>query len=335
MTIANLDALEQRLADLTLEIPDAGRISGRVLARARKPRRSHFMRVLVVGSATVVVAAGVLYFVPAVGVALADAPIAGPLLRDAGLVGAGDHVTSVGARATSSGFRLDLVGAYADSSRTVLLLQANPAILPLGGSGVDVQLNDQFGRSYLMQSFQTDSRTGQVIAQFEPLAWPDGLTGARITLKITAVQGACRSAAFCTDPVADGDVVQGSWTLPATVGLDEDIALQLPATAHAGVAAFQFTSIRSSSATIGIDIAVKGVTFDDLQQRFPDGGKGTPAFTIELFGPSGNVASGGYSIGGDQRGLMIHFLGYRSGAGDYRLHISYRGSDVDIVLTIP
>ena len=335
METVNLDALEQRLSNLDLESPDDRLVTARVLARAPKPKRSPIVRVLAIGIATVLVAGGVLYFVPAAGVALADAPIAGPLLHDAGLVGAGNHVTSVGAGATSSGYRLVLVGAYADSSRTVLLLQANPAILPLGGRGGDVELTDQFGRSYRMQSGRTDTRTGQVIAQFEPLAWPDGLTGARITLKITAVQGACRSAAFCTDPVADGDVVQGSWTLPAILGLDEGTALRLPATAHAGAAVFQFTSIRSSSATIGIDIAVTGATFDDLQQRFPDGGKGTPAFTIELFAPDGNVANDSYSIGEDQRGLVIHFLGYRSGSGDYRLHISYRGSDVDIVLTIP
>jgi hypothetical protein len=102
-----------------------------------------------------------------------------------------------------------------------------------------------------------------------------------------------------------------------------------------GPAAFQFRSVRSSTATIGIDIEVKGATFDDLEQRVPDGGKGTPVFTIDLFSPSGDVADAGYSIGEDRQGLIIQFLGYRSGPGQYRLHISYRGGEVDRVLTVP
>src|SRR4029077_3496518 len=105
-----IDTLEQRLRELTFETPDPGRISARVLSQSRKPRHVRWPRGLAIGVATVLVAAGILYFVPAAGAAWADAPIAGPLLRDAGLVGASNRVTSVGANATSSGYRLELVG---------------------------------------------------------------------------------------------------------------------------------------------------------------------------------------------------------------------------------
>jgi hypothetical protein len=129
-------------------------------------------------------------------------------------------------------------------------------------------------------------------------------------------------------------VVAGSWVLPATLGVDEADALPLPAAAQLGAARFQFTSVRSSSATIGIDVQVTGVTFDDLQQRISDGGKGTPVFTIDLFSPTGDLANASYSIEEEPRGVIIHFLGYRSGPGDYRLHIWYRGSGVDRIVTI-
>jgi hypothetical protein len=330
------DALEQRLTDLSFEMPDADQITARVLFLPQESRRRRLPRVIALGVATLLIAAGVLYFVPAADAALANAPVAGDLLRDAGLTGAGTKVTSVGAVASSSGFRLQLVGAYADSTRTVLLLRASPAVQPFGGvPGYDIQLTDQFGRSYNVQGGQTDSRTGQVIVQFDALAWPDALTGARITLKVSAVQRACLAAAFCSDPVAESPTVTGSWTLPATLGVDEGTALSLPTTAQVGAASFHFTSVRSSTATIGIDIQVTGATFDDLEQRIPDGGKGTPVFTIDLFSPTGDVADAGYSIGEDLQGPIIQFLGYRSGPGEYRLHISYRGSDVDRLLTVP
>ncbi|HEY8813687.1 MAG TPA: hypothetical protein VIP57_01075 [Candidatus Dormibacteraeota bacterium] len=330
-----LETLEHRLTDLTLEAPDAGRVTARVLSLAQKPSGRPLVRIVSLGVATLLIAVGVLYFVPAADAALADAPIAGDLLRDAGLTGAGTQVTSVGAVASSSGVRLQLIGAYADSTRTVLLLRANPAVDPFGVPGYDIQLTDQFGRSYNVQSGQTDSRTGQVIVEFEALAWPDALTGARITLKAIAVRRTCLAAPFCSDPLPDGPLVAGSWVLPATLGVDEGTSLALPSPAQLGAATFQFTSVRSSAATIGIDIQVTGATFDDLEQRIPDGGKGTAVFTIDLFSPTGDLASASFTTGEDLQGPIIQFLGYRSGPGDYRLHISYRGGSADRIITVP
>jgi hypothetical protein len=330
-----IEKLEQRLTDLTFDTPDSGRVTARVLSLAQKPRRRGFPRVVALGVATLVIAAGVLYFVPAADAALADAPIAGDLLRDAGLTGSGTQVTSVGAVASSSGVRLQLIGAYADSTRTVLLLRASPAVDLFSVPGYDIQLTDQFGRSYNVQSGQSDSRTGQVIVQLEALAWPDALTGARITFRVTAVRRACTAAAFCTDPAFDGAVVAGSWVLPATLAVDEGTALALPATAQLGAARFQFTSVRSSTATIGIDIRVTGVTFGDLGQMIPDGGKEAPVLTIDLYSPTGELADAGSSMNEGLQGPTIQFLGYRSGPGEYRLHISYRGSSVDRIVTVP
>jgi hypothetical protein len=334
MTVADLDTLEQRLSDLALDIPDPGRVSARVLARGIKPSRPRIPRILALAVATVVLVTGVLYFVPAAGVALADAPIAGPLLRDAGLVGAGDRVTSVGASATSSGYRLELVGAYADSTRTVLLVHSEPAMLIMGVG--QAELRDQFGRTYPLGSAVMNGVTGTLAMEYGPLAWPDTFTGARITLflnEITPV--ACVAAPSVEYVCTQGTPVAGSWTLRATVGIDGTTNLALPAPARLGAATFRFTSVRSSAATIAIDIGVTGATSDDLNARIPNGGKGTEVFTIELLSPSGEVVTASYQLVDDQDGVHIVFLGYRLSGGPYHLHISYRGIDSDRTLMVP
>jgi hypothetical protein len=331
------DALEQRLSDLTFEIPDPGRITARVMSQARKPSRGMLPRALASVVGTLVVAVGILYFVPAADVALADAPIAGPLLQDAGLVGAGNHVTAVGASATSSGYRLELVGAYADSTRTVLLVRSEPPILITGIE--QPELKDQFGRTYQLGSAVMNGLTGTLALEFDPLAWPDAFTGARISLYLNGVTPvtcvAAPSGNLADTVCTQGPPVAGSWTLRATVGINESTTLALPSPARLGQATFRFVSVRSSAATIAVDIDVAGVTSDDLNARIPNGGKGTEVFTIELLSPSGAIVNGSYQLVDAQSGVHILFVGYRVSAGDYRLHISYRGSDFDRVLTVP
>jgi hypothetical protein len=331
------DSLEERLAGLAIEVPDAGRVTARVLASSHARRRRGFPRRIASVVALLLIAASVLYFVPAADSVLADAPIAGDLLRDAGLVGAGNRVTAVGAVATSAGYRLELVGAYADTTRTVLLIHSEPAIwLPVF---TQPELRDQFGRTYNMGSASMNALTGNLVMQFDALAWPDGITGARITLYLTAVAPVTCVTAPSGNPAdavcSIGSAVAGSWTLPATLGVDEGRGLALPAPAHVGPATFRFTSIRSSAATIEIDIDVQGATADDLTQRIPNGGKGKAVFDIQLLAPSGDAVSGSYEIYGGQRGVYILFVGYRVAPGDYSLQISYRGGKVDSLLTVP
>ena len=180
----SLDPLEQRLTHIELDTPDPGRISARVLTLRPKARRASVLRVPAVGLGTIALALAVLYFVPAAAAALAGMPGGGDLLREAGLAGAAGKVTMVGAVAESSGYRITLVGAYADSERTVLLLRTSPSATP---DFATMGLTDQFGRSYPMQSGSSDGRTGDLILQFDPLGWPDGTTGARVTLRLNSV----------------------------------------------------------------------------------------------------------------------------------------------------
>jgi hypothetical protein len=334
------DVLEQRLADLAIDTPDPGRINALVMSRAARPQRRYVARAVAIGVATIAFMGAVLYFVPAVDVVLADAPIARELLRDAGLLGAGNRVTSVGAVSTSSGYRLELVGAYADSTRTVLLVHAEPPIV-LASIGMPT-LTDQFGRSYFVHSVKSNALTGNLVLESEPLGWPDAITGARITLHITSVAAIPCIGLPSVDP-ADikcnpGPPVAGSWTLPATLGVDEGTSLPVPAPAQLGPARFRFTSVRSSAATIAVDFEVTGVTGEELSRRIPDGKKGTAVFTLELLGPNGEIAGGGagWRSSSNDPALHMYLLGYRFAPGEYHLHATYVGyGEFDRVIRVP
>jgi hypothetical protein len=272
------------------------------------------------------------YFVPAAGTVAASTP-AGDLLRDAGLVGAKDRITLVGAADTSSGYRLQLVGAYADSTRTVLLLHSDPATLPMSAS--QIELTDQFGRHYRLRGAVTNMLTGDASADFEPLAWPDAITGARITLHLSQIQALAK-------PYADGEPVQlkdvrGSWSLHATLGVDETASLAVPDAADLGSAHFQFTSVHYSTATVAVDVDITGVTAEELNRRIPDGLKGTPVFTAELFDPSGKMVGGGMASTSNGGAVHMQMLGYRlGGAGNYVIRIKYVGAgEFERVLKIP
>ena len=173
------ELLERRLEALTVEMPDPGRVTARVLGPRTLSHARRWPRVALSGVATVLLFAATIYFVPVADLAIAKVPGAGELLREAGLVGASDRVRWVDAVSTSSGVQLRLVGAYADSTRTVLIMHAEPAISSLG---IDPYITDQFGRTYHVESGSSNTLTGDVVMQFEGPSWPAEFTGSRITL---------------------------------------------------------------------------------------------------------------------------------------------------------
>jgi hypothetical protein len=232
------------------------------------------------------------------------------------------------------------VGAYADSTRTVLLVHAEPSIV-LAGPDMPT-LTDQFGRSYFVHAVRSNRLTGNLVMESEPLAWPDAITGARITLRIKAVAAIPCTGSASVNP-ADvkcnpGPPVAGSWTLPAILGVDESTTLALPASAQLGPAKFRFTAVRASAATIAIDFEVTGVTGEELSRRIPDGKKGTAVFTLELLGPNGEIAGGGAGWRSTSNDLALHMylLGYRFAPGEYHLHATYVGyGEFDRVIRVP
>jgi hypothetical protein len=322
------DLLEERLQKLSIEVPDAGRVAARVLSRASRRPARRLPRTAAAGLATVALVVLIAYFVPAADTALASVPIAGDMLRDAGLVGAAGRITSVGSESSSSGYRLKLVGAYADSARTVLLLHSDP---PIVFSTTPIVVTDQFGRSYQFQNGTANMQTGDSVLQFEALAWPDAITGARITLHLSSVQSA--------DQSGPGPAMPGTWTLPATLGVDEGTTLASPSPATLGPAHYRFTSVSYTPATVAVDMEVTGVSFSYLTLAIPAGlGKPMPAFNMDLIDPNGQVIDGSSSMNDDLFGrVQIHFNGFRLNAsGRYVLRVSYVGAgQFERVLTIP
>lgn len=308
----SVDLLEQRLQSLSIETPSADRISRLVLTRAATPKLRRSPRIAGLGIAIVALVILVAYFVPAVDLALAGVPVAGDILRDAGLVGAADRITAVGAVSTSSGYKLTLVGVYADSTRTVLLVHADPPLEPEFNS---MQLTDQFGRNLDLSAGTSDLRSGDLALQYEALPWPDEITGARITLHLAGIRPADESA----------PEVPGSWTLQATLTVDQGRPLPLPQAASTGPAHYRFTSVTYTPATVMIDIEVTGVTFSGLDRIIPDGGKGRPALSIDLVDPNGETINGTWAMSPDIAGRVhIHFLGFRLGPGGrHVLRVSY------------
>ena len=322
--------LEQRLHDLAVPTPDATRVSGRVLGTRPSPHQRRALRIAAAPVAVIVMVALVAYFVPAADTALADVPFAGDLLRSAGLVGARDRITSVGSSATSSGYMLTLVGAYADSTRTVLLVRSNPPSLPAFPE--HVWLTDQFGHSYQPSGGVTNMLSGDETMEFGPLAWPDALTGARITLHINSLEAIGPSPDF-----RSLGEVRGEWNLPATIGVDEASSLPLPAAATTGSIHYRFTSVRYTPATIVLDMIVTGTTAQEMNARIPDGKKGTPVFTMTVQEPNGEVTETWLMGRQEQQEVRVHYLFYRSGGpGEYVLSFNYVGKGgFQRVLSIP
>lgn len=317
------DLLEKRLHELEVSTPDAGRVSSRALAKPSRQSRRAVPRFALGAVACVALAALIAYFAPAADTAVAGVPIAGDALRDAGLIGAQDRITSVGSTSSSSGYKVTLVAAYADSTRTVLFLKSDPAAITFGPTN---GLTDQFGRSYNPANGSGNLLTGESVLQFQPFAWPISITGARITLQLSEVETGLNATT----------AVKGSWTLHATLGLEEGTALALPQPATLGRAHFAFTSISYTPASIAVDINITGVTFDDLNRRLPDGLKGTPAFQIDLLDPSGANITGASEMNDDWLGVIhLHALGYRTGGtGAYTVRVGYLGESFERTLLI-
>ncbi len=322
------ELLEKRLENLDVETPDAGRVTARVLAR-QAPRRRRVPRFVAAPLAFLVLVALVVYFVPAADLALAEtSPWNGEILRWAGLVGARDRITVVNSSAESSGYRFTLRGAYADETRTVLLMHSDPPAFP---DAVSTQLTDQFARSYRSSGGSLNTLTGDMTMNFEPLVWPDFITGARITLHVTTID---------LLPTRSGEqsrYVHGAWDMTATVGVDVGQHLPVPAPGDLGPAHFRFTSVVYTPATIEVDIEVTGVSSEDMHRIIPNGLKGQPALRIELVDSNGQIVGGGGQGSGGQNGERIKLFAFRNGGGgSYVLRVSYYGyGSFDRVLKIP
>jgi hypothetical protein len=305
-----VDTLGERLRSMVLDSPDTGRVTARVLSPSSRKRRPP-LRIGLAPLAFAILCVAIAYFVPSAGTVIAKVPVAG------GMLGVNGHITTVGSSATSSGYTLTLVAAYADSTRTVIQLHTSPAAALLGP---DAHITDQFGRSYGSSNASGDLLTGDMTAQFQPLAWPDGITGARITLEVNELETG-------VDPRVG--VVNGTWKVYATLGVDEGTSVAVPASGSLGSAHFTFTSVIYTPATIAIDMDMTGVSDQELTRPVPNGtAKPTPALIIDVLDATGTSVANNIEIDDGFFGVSrVHLIANRDdiGHGVYTVRVTYLG----------
>jgi len=319
MNDASRDPLAARLEALDIPLPVT--LIPHVLSEAtRRPARRPARWALAIPGVALVllvmVTAGS-YFLPAFGQGLADAPFvgvaAGPFLRNAGLATVSGRVTTLDDSATSSGYRIRLLGGYADSARTVLLLHVDP---PGGLVFRENVLTDQFGRSYRMRRGYANTETGEQALTFEPLGWPDSRVGARLTVQISGLELPSKDR-----------TVAGPWKLHGTLAVDKARDLPVPPPARLGDLGFKFDSVRVIPGALQIKITVTGAAGVDLGRRIPDGLKGRPAFRMLLVGPDGADVHGPQQLemGQADSRTQVSALWLRKAHGRYLLTVGYEG----------
>jgi len=270
------DQLAQRLRELPLDEPRPERITSRVLGAAARPAPSRLLTRLAIAAAILVAALpvswGVLYFSPATAAALADA--SGPgfsheILDNFGL--GTENITAQNSSATSSGYKVQLVGAYADTIRTVVLLKSDPPVFASGFA----QLTDQFGTTYHLQNGEGNLLTGDQVLSFEPASWLASTTGMRFTLTLNQVV------------LLGGQDVPGSWTVKGVVLLKTGKLLKTPPSGAIGSGAVRFTEVRYIERAVFIEAEVSGVSIEGEVPPVAPGTKPSPRFDVVLVGADG------------------------------------------------
>ncbi len=340
-----LDAIDQRLRSLPANLalkPDDDRAVAHLQAitiQHESQRRSPLRVATALGVAALLIVLGNLgaaYFAPRYGHALADVPLVGPissqLLHAAGL---NDRsLTVVNDVSVSSGHTLRLVAAYADGLRTVLFVQVDgrgltgnpkkygthPGDYGVGYDGLT--LTDQFGHRY-----GGGGVGGPTGISFEPLTGLAAKLGGRLTLHVTRLNG------YWTIPK---QVVEGNWTLHATLVAEPGYTLTLPTPIRTADVVYTFTSIQATSTVIDIHYTIAGPGVDQMEQlsRIQPGPAAPPnvaaahAYAVtratlpRLFDSTGRemqVEMAGITYSRPAVGEMIVFI---AGPGRYQLEIS-------------
>jgi hypothetical protein len=239
----------QRLRSALLEAGDARPKPGRTMPHARLRAVWRLAQLPALAVALLVIAnAGLVYFIPVYGSALAKLPFVGsvsaPMLKYIGLDPSA--INAVDDVAVNSGHKLHLVAAYADPLRTVALIEIDdqPLAVPSKTShtyDLDATLSDQFGHTY--NRVYSPGAT-----EFEPLQPPATRTGARLTLHVTELLPTFR----------DGSIVQGSWDLHFVITQAPGKALPLPASVIRGDTTYTFTSAQLSGQLLKLRWLVSG-----------------------------------------------------------------------------
>jgi hypothetical protein len=214
------------------------------------------------------------YFAPRYEQALADAPfvggVASPVLRYSGLDAS--QITHLNASATSAGHTIKLVGAFADTERTVLLMEfdGKPHRVPSKSNQdpccfAEGTLVDQFALEY-QRVFSADAQA----ATFEPIRGPASRVGARLMLHITILH------------TNGPEVVNGDWRLPVTLFQQAGKVLTVPGPVTANGITYTIRSVRLSGTQLSVQFYLSGQRIEEHRKL----AYGTPS-SPDSAGPAG------------------------------------------------
>ena len=312
---STIDQLAERLRELPLDVPRPDAITPRVLRAAAgpAPRRPAFLAIAAAFLVLLLGSWGVLYFSPATAAALADTSgpggFSGEILDRFGL--GSENITAESSSATSSGYTVQLVGAYADSIRTVVLLKTSPAAFIFGLP----QLTDQFGTTYSSQNGQGNLETGDQVVSFEPASWLASSTGMRVTLTLNQVE------------LLGGQSVSGSWTVKGVVLLKSGAKLDAPASGSLGPGTVTFADARYVGRVVSIQAEVHGVSVDGIVPAVGPGTKPQPALSVVLAPADGSAPKPADSLSQSSTGdvTQLQMLFVNVSRGRYYVVVSVEG----------
>jgi hypothetical protein len=319
------DALARRLAVLGVEGDEHVLDLTLAVYRARlgtSPRR----RWLQGGSFV----AAVVVFLVVGSVIVAATSFGDVILRFAGLApnDAGRIQLVVGS-ATSSGQTVQVVGAYADATRTVVFVHTSAA------GPVWATLTTDWGQQ-LSGPSQAWERSGEGALAFGPIANPRP-EGDRVTLKVLSLQ-------VRGGPLApNGNTVRGEWEIRFSVKASVDSVVPTPTSGKLGRLDVVFKIAGGSGDSVYVSFETLGATSDELQPAYCTayGWCSDGRLRIQMFDPTGTELKILQSAGGlahlpdkvappevwAREAMHVRFDTYwtASGPGTYRLVLSYEG----------
>jgi hypothetical protein len=322
------DVLARRLG--ALRVPGSERVLNFALATYRvRPEPSPRRRWLRRGS----VVAALLLFLVAGSAFAAATSFSDAILQFVGLApsDAGRIQPGLGS-ATSSGQTVQVVGAYGDTTRTVIFLHTTP------GGPVWATLTTDSGQT-LSGPSQTWERDGNGALAFGPIASPDA-QGDGVTLKVMSVTGV---GAFGPN----GQNVKGEWAIHFSVRASGDSVVPTPTSGKLGDLVVTFEAAGGSGDSVYVSFETVGATFDQLRPAYCTayGWCSTGRLRIQMFDPSGKELKALTSRGGfahlpdkgappeewarEARNLRFDTYWIGSGPGTYRLLLTYEGHQLE------
>lgn len=212
----------------------------------RVRRRQRRLRVLLAVAVFALLAS--MSAVPVGAVASPIAPVPRAVLASAGLASVTERFMPVQGSATWSGITINLVAAYADDIRTVVVLRAQPRAKADGLFPRELIAFDAAGHM-LGRRGGTSLDGGNYVLRLDPV--PMGQSSqAKLTLLIWQLE---------STPGRPHETLFGLWSLQFTVTAQGGHVLPLPAAGQTARMGVTFNVVRSAPGALQIDFTTQGV----------------------------------------------------------------------------